>query len=53
MGERDDFKSGKEAITFVDLFAGAGGICIGINNRCAGRTYCPQSEFNNKFRKIS
>lgn len=39
MGERDDFKRGKEAITFVDLFAGAGGISEGFLQACNHNKY--------------
>lgn len=39
MGERDDFKRGKEAITFVDLFAGAGGISEGFLQACNSNKY--------------
>lgn len=39
MAERQDFIQGKRPITFVDLFAGAGGISEGFLQACANNSY--------------
>lgn len=39
MAERLEFTQGKQAVTFVDLFAGAGGISEGFLQACANNKY--------------
>lgn len=39
MAEKAEFTKGKKAVTFLDLFAGAGGISEGFLQSCAGKKY--------------
>ena len=39
MAEKVEFIEGKQSVTFVDLFAGAGGISEGFLQSCANNKY--------------
>ena len=46
MAERIEFTRGKRPVTFIDLFAGAGGISEGFLQSCANNKYFKVGSIN-------